>query len=466
MNKGKDILLVVCSNLFTLFVGIILGFITPKLLSITEYADYKTYTLYLSFYHIFHFGLIDGIVIKYASYSSDDIKNTNLNFLFLFQGVLLVIISTVLLIINNVFNSSYIFTIIIFSLFPMIMLGFVTQLYRINMKFKMFTLSSLLTRISLCFIVLFIYLRLCTYKTLMTYVIFLDFILLLIGIWNYRRMLFRKMAIREGLKEYCQLIIIGIPSVLALFVSTLASGLDRIFINLNNSKEDFAFYSFAFSIIGVVMGVITSVSSVILPLLARVNNEMKIQVYRCLTKFINIFAVITSLGVVFIPRVIELVIPKYANSSVILIIIYPIIIYTVQYSMKQRQYFFLFQKSYLNLLLNICFLVIVLLLNVIVLVLELPYQYYAIATLISYIIWNFIIETIFNKKYSFNIQSDVLFGLLSSTVLLLYSFNFDNIINSIMYILVMILLLFIFYYKFILLILKAIKNKDINIVIK
>ena len=52
----KDLIRVTLTNIIILFIGIIIGFINPKYLSINDYAFYKTYTLILSLICISHLG--------------------------------------------------------------------------------------------------------------------------------------------------------------------------------------------------------------------------------------------------------------------------------------------------------------------------------------------------------------------------------------------------------------------------
>ena len=53
----SDIIKVSLSNFLKLLAGILTGFLLPKILNITDYGYYKTFTLYISYVGIFHFGL-------------------------------------------------------------------------------------------------------------------------------------------------------------------------------------------------------------------------------------------------------------------------------------------------------------------------------------------------------------------------------------------------------------------------
>ena len=66
MSLKKDIASVSSSNVINLLIGIITGFLVPAFLSLDQYAYLKTFTLYIGFVGILHFGFIDGLYIKYG----------------------------------------------------------------------------------------------------------------------------------------------------------------------------------------------------------------------------------------------------------------------------------------------------------------------------------------------------------------------------------------------------------------
>jgi len=61
MQLKKDLFKVFSSNFINLVIGIITGFLVPAFLSLDQYAFLKTFTLYIGYVGIIHFGFIDGI---------------------------------------------------------------------------------------------------------------------------------------------------------------------------------------------------------------------------------------------------------------------------------------------------------------------------------------------------------------------------------------------------------------------
>ena len=72
-SATKNIIMVCLSNGLTILVGLFMGFILPKNISVDSYANYQIYNLYIAYAGFFHFGLVNGIYIKYGKYDYEDI---------------------------------------------------------------------------------------------------------------------------------------------------------------------------------------------------------------------------------------------------------------------------------------------------------------------------------------------------------------------------------------------------------
>ena len=95
MQLKKDLFKVFSSNFIKLIIGIITGFLVPGFLSLDQYAYFKTFTLYIGYVGILHFGFLDGIYIKYGGKYIDKVDKEELkgehNFLIIFQLVISII---------------------------------------------------------------------------------------------------------------------------------------------------------------------------------------------------------------------------------------------------------------------------------------------------------------------------------------------------------------------------------------
>ena len=62
----RNIFFVAISNIITLLAGVLVGFVIPKIMSVTDYGYYKIFTMYFAYTGLFHFGFCDGICLYFA----------------------------------------------------------------------------------------------------------------------------------------------------------------------------------------------------------------------------------------------------------------------------------------------------------------------------------------------------------------------------------------------------------------
>ena len=77
MIKKKSITVNVIISLIvqivSLLVSFIVSFLVPKFIDEYQYAYWQTYILYVGYVGVLHFGLLDGIVLRYSQYDFDQL---------------------------------------------------------------------------------------------------------------------------------------------------------------------------------------------------------------------------------------------------------------------------------------------------------------------------------------------------------------------------------------------------------
>ena len=76
----KDILKVAFSNLAKLLSGVLVGLLLPKIIGVTDYGYYKTFTLYGVYVGLFTFGITDGIYLKFGGQDYDALDKAKFRF--------------------------------------------------------------------------------------------------------------------------------------------------------------------------------------------------------------------------------------------------------------------------------------------------------------------------------------------------------------------------------------------------
>jgi len=141
MRTVSSILTVLSSNVVGLIVGIVNGFVVPRMLGITEYALLKTFTLYASYIGVFSLGFVDGIYLKYGGIEPKSINRYTLR-KELSVFVLIEASISVILLASSLFSNSVV--LLLFSIFLVgsAISGFIRMLFQATGRFKDFSLLN------------------------------------------------------------------------------------------------------------------------------------------------------------------------------------------------------------------------------------------------------------------------------------------------------------------------------------
>jgi len=270
----KSIVQVFTTNVLGLIVGLINGFLIPSFLGIEEYAIYKTFGLYVSYVGVMHFGFIDGIYMNYGGMNRDHVLKSQLKaeflFLLVFQSIMLAIGVGIGFALGNM-----ILVLVSLSILPVNMTMFFKFFYQSTGSFseyaKINSYSPILTLTATLTIVFIIGARSGSLFITSTVIInYLVFFLLLIG---RRRWLFSERSRRIFTKSMLNTMKVGIFIMVGNLSSMFFYSMDRWFVKILLRTEDFAFYSFATSMMGMVMILVSSVAMTFYPMLVRRQEE-------------------------------------------------------------------------------------------------------------------------------------------------------------------------------------------------
>lgn len=69
----KNIYYSFSANLLSLFISLMTFLVVPKMISVTDYGAWQLYNFYLGFIGVFHFGWLDGIYLRYAGHTYEQL---------------------------------------------------------------------------------------------------------------------------------------------------------------------------------------------------------------------------------------------------------------------------------------------------------------------------------------------------------------------------------------------------------
>jgi len=441
LDLKKDLFKVFGSNIITLAAGIVSGLVIPSFLSLDQYAYFKTFTLYLSYVGIFHFGFADGLFIKYGGFYEDEVDKSLLkgehHFFLVFQLIL-----TILFIIISLFLKDNTLLAFSLSIIPFNLLTFYKFFYQSIGNFGIYSkilifppIIMLIANLAIIYIFkienywLFILVRLLSY--------FFIFLIL-----EYKFLKFTKLVkAKIDFKEIRSIFNIGFFILLGNLSLNLFYSIDRWFVKFSFTSSDFAFYSFAISMMGMINIFINSVTTVFYPYLSRNNNEFLLQELK--SYFIIIASFSSGLYFVF-AFIVQNLISKHIPALNIISIIFagfPALItikalYVNLYKVRKSDK--LYVKTVFSMLL------ISVILNFIALTVFGNNIAIAIATTISFYIWFYFSSRHFETL--FVSLKEVLY-LVIFVVLFIYSSNFISLLAGTIFFSVGLFILIFGFYK-------------------
>ena len=275
MNLKKSILKVFSANFMQIISNLVVGFLVPAILSIEGYANLKTYTLYVSYIGLFHFGFIDGLFIKYGGKKYNDINKNILKGEHLFLVIMEFIIAIILFVISLLLKNITLFLFAI-SIIPIMLSNFHKYIYQAIGEFNkyskiiyIYTIFYMILNIVLAVILrnqnyILYCLTTFTANLISIFAVELNFII------KYRKV---HAIINEETFNNIKtgfFILLGNLIIIGLF------GIDKWFVKLFLTTEDFAYYSFAVSMLNIINTLVNAISITFYNYLFENNNTDKI----------------------------------------------------------------------------------------------------------------------------------------------------------------------------------------------
>lgn len=318
MELKKNIISVGFVNILSVVSGLILGFIIPSVLSIEDYSYLKTYTFYVSYVGLLHFGFIDGMYLKYGGKSFNDINKKELKcehkVFFMIQ-----LIVTFIAIIVSIFLKDKILFIVALTIIPVNILSFNRSFFQATGQFKKYTSM-------MYFYILFYFFG----NLVLTFVFNSDSYIyycivtlaanLIVAIYLEKKLLgvFKKVD-NIYFKDVWKNIKTGFFVLLGNFSVLIFCAIDRWFIKFFYTVEEFAYYSFAISVINIMNVLINCISITMYNYIARSYDEKKLLK---LKDYILLISCLSTISYFVFNGIIKLFLWKYIPSLQVISVLY------------------------------------------------------------------------------------------------------------------------------------------------
>ena len=309
----NNILNVFYANIIVLVLGFFNGLVFPKILSVEDYATYHTFLLYLNYIAVFHLGLPNGMAIKYAGTSFDDINKKEYKaetiLLFLFLGSFSVLFS-----IAYAFTKIKMIAYLSFAIFPIVYYGSIKSLWIAWGQFEKYRNinSFLIIIIPVIAFIFFLVTGKLTSDTYITIYLLAYWIITIYLIFNYLKFTINEKSDAIFSKHNIKLLKIGFLFLVGGYINVLFTSSDKQFVQLFFSKEQFAYYSFGMSIQSMISILIVSISQPLFPKLAK--GGMCLSEYNFLKNILIVLGAFLSSAYFFASFFVKILLPKYIPS--------------------------------------------------------------------------------------------------------------------------------------------------------
>lgn len=289
---SSDVLIYSFGQAFLLIFGFIQSLIIPKYLSTTDYGYWQLFLLCTTYIGILHFGFLDGILVRWAGKNLETFReevHTAFKFILLEQGAIV----SILVVIVKLFDipSKEIALSVLANAIVVNLLTFFIFTAQATKRFKLVSAANIVKGLLfLIFILLIFFSGYFSYSLLILATMVTGFIIVFLFMFYDRDCLFYGSNQAKSLLQYGKENIgIGIFVMLGNFIALIFATIDRLTVGSFFPITQFAVYTFAMTMCGLVTVFLQAVAQVFFPYLSGSSTEIRTKAYSLLKPTLVIF---------------------------------------------------------------------------------------------------------------------------------------------------------------------------------
>lgn len=287
MKLLKNIISVAMSNIVNFGTSFIIGFILPTILTVGDYGNYRTYTLYLSIVYLFHFGFSDGIYIKYGGLEESDLDHQEVHSEHTFSLIFQLLVFAIMLIISLIRQD------IILVLFSIVTFFMTMNTYHQNFlqaigQFKTYSFGSITKSVVYVLFLLFAVFILKSDNYVLYIALNVLSAVVLFFFFEYHFYKEEGFHFNFDLAGKASLFRVGFLILIANMSLNFVGLIGNWVVKFGFENEVFAQYSFQNSILNVILLVVNAVGMVFYNLLSKNQNKKMIAMIKKMSMLIGI----------------------------------------------------------------------------------------------------------------------------------------------------------------------------------
>ncbi len=354
---ASNVLISVAVQCLSLVVNFVVNMFVPKYVADPNYSYWATFILYMGYVGILHFGVLDGIVLRYSQYDYDELNKEKIRSQFKLLLLLLTFLSlTASLIAFLTCEGTVRYLIILIGISITTKNIFTYSSYTFQMTNRINKYASLIMiqrGLYGLFIGVLLILGVQDFYWYCLCEIFSElFSTIIMSFFNKGLYFGKSIKLKEALKEFSLNIKAGIVLMLATWSAILLLSGAKMVVQWR-WYDNFGKVSFAFSVTSLFLTFVTAISVVLFPSLKRVNVETLPTIYKKLrfsVSFIMFFAMIFFFPACYI---LQWWLPNYLDSLIYVGYLLPLVVFSSKVNLLTNTYLKVYRKEKLMMLINL-----------------------------------------------------------------------------------------------------------------
>ncbi len=358
VKLAKNLILSVTAQVISLIVSFVLGFIVPKFIDEYQYSYWQTYVLYVGYVGVLHFGLLDGIVLRYSQYDYDELEKNRIRSQFQILLAFTSILSALTCGISCIFlesTSLWIVILVSVGIITKNIFTYTSYSFQITNRIHKYAFLVIAQRAAYAVVVVILLaLKVNDFYWYCIAELFGDICAIFIGAFLNRGLYFGKaLPIKEAFKESWINVSAGLFLMIANLSSALIVGAAKMIIQWRWDELVFGKIAFSFSVSNLFLTFVTAISVVLFPSMKRMDQSESPDLYDKIRQIISPILFVSLLFYFPVCKILNLWLPKYNASLPYLGILLPIIIFSSKVSLLTNNYLKAYRKEKQMLLINL-----------------------------------------------------------------------------------------------------------------
>lgn len=474
-NVFINVFRMMSSNIIILIAGLLNTLVIPIVLSKSDYGYFRTFYLYLNYVAFLHLGFLDGFLLRNAGASEMFLNKNKQKYKSLVQFITIFefLISFVFIFITFLAPMEYKVKIILIFLgiynFYFNLSTYYQFMSRVTLNFKRVTTINAVQYFIIIVLILISWLfDFLGYKVNYLYyfvmMVLAAAVSYYIYVYEYKDFTFGKIdSIKNNFYEIKKTFYTGFSSMLGFQSYNILLNMDNLFTSLLFRSSVYADYSLAYSMVTIVISIITAPSGLVLPYIKRIRNRsFALNLHEIITRYLLMVVFLMITGYYLIVIIVGKYLPQYSGSLDYFKIVFSMSSITCVINIVIFNYYSYLKitSKYLKInMINIVFAFIIYLVSVFIYKSPLILAYLSI---ISMLIWYLSLELYLFNNYKMRFIKNYLYTIIMVVLFVTTNQFFNTVEAFIFYLFFYFMVTFFFYYKNICKLIKIMKKRKIK----